>query len=1489
MAQDPTNVIDSKEKLRDRLNSANPNRKWEIFSSFLQLLSSLAEQKGNEESVVLEFSGQKFPLDETVPYLLQYLQTPDYYLKDIFPKHKPPAQQEIAETIERVIDEKAKTIGDSWESVPRRRQAQADFATTLKQRIDTLLPRLSDQGADIPIEQAIPDIINNQGSVTAASNSVSPAQIEALEEQFKKIDKARALLKKAEDIKLKDAQKSELKKREALKNRNPDTFTDEETEMFNQLEEAQKKLEDAQKSLQEKLTKYDKETLQAVEVKDAQVLISEYQPTVNFSAFLINRLLTKYTKEEIADYSGNPYPLSDAIHNLLNDIDKRAKEYLEKIEKDYKEKQETASDALNKELAGIFQLPVESTDEDTGGASTDDDSDEDGDKPDEDTKDTAESENEVLEGFTEQILALESDLYDFLPDTRSKERALSFLEDIYSSGSKRTRINADSITEFFDELSKRALDGVINLEEQAAILKAISQYVAGLRSQDEQLQEPDSQKAALPSLDNLSETEEPSSTEEKISLLKKGGRLARLNALLVAQAEAEILQRLQDAGYSEQQAQEFIASYREDLSNMVWTELLSVGGYQVLKGDGAAGDIKITSLTQVWATASNIIAKEILLREGQTEAPVQYGLQTQQEEILQLGQKTLQALQGAGFIDSNGSLTSLTKDLEIFQNPENFKRIIALTENAEVLSRIRNQLQNDLRFSETGLNQLLDDLENGNFSKYLTSDLNQLSLLAKFSARFELQHLQRLLEKAQRQGTLSEEENRKIQELSQKYFPLIQLLQIHGEEIFLLIHATKDLQDLAQFIRKTAQEEQAIAQRLPQFTQNRYFYTPSFGSYVITTTTTTVITEELEITTLLDTAKNNLALKALIAQQLAMNNNNVVAMEQQRALELMLRFPEMAKEPESLLTNTFPGGAPQKLERNSSSELAKIQKSNSGAKKLDQAQQLSKAFIAAKGNPYLMAANLLNSPEGRKMVIKAIVSMIPFSLLGIVLPWIPLVMFVKSVSDFFGGLFGGGATSTAGSLGSATGNVIVAGTQNASTSASLAGKEIAQNARAEATNAFNSAASQASSIISSTVVVETSTAILATSIAGPMILIFVFTFIVMTVIGASLNDIPMGGIKRQISQGGLGVAGCWPTNGVITGLETYPGGNPHATTKNGSAIDISAPHGEKVFAPFSGTARAGWGCRTSDDPDSESISPNYGNCLLIDTDYGFTVLLAHLGEPAQIASQSGGFIPEGQSGPIEAGQLIGIVGSTGKSTGSHLHYEVFNVPSSLTTNSYAIAEIVPPQPPLDFFAVVSTSQCGTGANVRQNACFRFTDGSKAWTEQEKAGINTVIDAINSNGSEEFQNRLCSSGSINIVRQGAKFDGQFPYSGEVVSSSTMNIYDYCFDNSQANCQFTFPHELGHIYHNRNRGIQTRMAQETTSESMVFTYPLTPGNANNEKFAEAFGVYIGQEWLGFTTNRCLPGIPNTEQGITSCESFSLRSRYPLQYNFLQENVF
>ncbi|MBT9136118.1 MAG: Murein DD-endopeptidase MepM [Firmicutes bacterium] len=109
----------------------------------------------------------------------------------------------------------------------------------------------------------------------------------------------------------------------------------------------------------------------------------------------------------------------------------------------------------------------------------------------------------------------------------------------------------------------------------------------------------------------------------------------------------------------------------------------------------------------------------------------------------------------------------------------------------------------------------------------------------------------------------------------------------------------------------------------------------------------------------------------------------------------------------------------------------------------------------------------------------------------------------------------------------------------------------------------------------------------------------------------------------------------WPVEGDITsgfGLRRSPFG---AGREFHAGIDIAAPRGTPVHATAAGTVRMA------------SFNGGYGNVVFVDHGFGFSTVYAHLSRISVRVGQE-----------VAKGQLVGLVGSTGRSTAPHLHYEV---------------------------------------------------------------------------------------------------------------------------------------------------------------------------------------------------------------------------------------
>ena len=111
----------------------------------------------------------------------------------------------------------------------------------------------------------------------------------------------------------------------------------------------------------------------------------------------------------------------------------------------------------------------------------------------------------------------------------------------------------------------------------------------------------------------------------------------------------------------------------------------------------------------------------------------------------------------------------------------------------------------------------------------------------------------------------------------------------------------------------------------------------------------------------------------------------------------------------------------------------------------------------------------------------------------------------------------------------------------------------------------------------------------------------------------------------------------WPLDGCYTITSLFGPRNHPITGKwgNHGGTDVRANYGTKIKAARGGVVM-----------DSE-YHWSYGNYVIVVHDNGTSTLYAHMSKRAVKAGQT-----------VTQGQVIGYVGSTGSSTGNHLHYEL---------------------------------------------------------------------------------------------------------------------------------------------------------------------------------------------------------------------------------------
>jgi len=108
------------------------------------------------------------------------------------------------------------------------------------------------------------------------------------------------------------------------------------------------------------------------------------------------------------------------------------------------------------------------------------------------------------------------------------------------------------------------------------------------------------------------------------------------------------------------------------------------------------------------------------------------------------------------------------------------------------------------------------------------------------------------------------------------------------------------------------------------------------------------------------------------------------------------------------------------------------------------------------------------------------------------------------------------------------------------------------------------------------------------------------------------------------------------------------------TLRSHTGVDIAAPKGTPIYATADGVV------------SSENPGGGYGICVVISHGYSYKTLYAHMSKKAVRAGQR-----------VKRGQLIGYVGTSGMSTGSHLHYEVIKGDQRVNPVYYFYSDITP--------------------------------------------------------------------------------------------------------------------------------------------------------------------------------------------------------------------
>jgi murein DD-endopeptidase MepM/ murein hydrolase activator NlpD len=108
------------------------------------------------------------------------------------------------------------------------------------------------------------------------------------------------------------------------------------------------------------------------------------------------------------------------------------------------------------------------------------------------------------------------------------------------------------------------------------------------------------------------------------------------------------------------------------------------------------------------------------------------------------------------------------------------------------------------------------------------------------------------------------------------------------------------------------------------------------------------------------------------------------------------------------------------------------------------------------------------------------------------------------------------------------------------------------------------------------------------------------------------------------------------------------------TLRMHTGVDITAPKGTPVYATADGVVTY------------KQAQSGYGTSVIVNHGYSYETLYAHLSKK---------MVKSGQK--VKRGELVGYVGNTGLSVGSHLHYEVWRNGTPVNPVYFFISDITP--------------------------------------------------------------------------------------------------------------------------------------------------------------------------------------------------------------------
>lgn len=403
--------------------------------------------------------------------------------------------------------------------------------------------------------------------------------------------------------------------------------------------------------------------------------------------------------------------------------------------------------------------------------------------------------------------------------------------------------------------------------------------------------------------------------------------------------------------------------------------------------------------------------------------------------------------------------------------------------------------------------------------------------------------------------------------------------------------------------------------------------------------------------------------------------------------------------------------------------------------------QLAAKLLKTGGNPYAIAATLLTDKEARKLIIERLKQVAGTSLVVAGLPTIlSAVIFsgvgqalsnIPIIGSTLGSLFGASAPSApsgpAGEIAREFGRSAVSASQDAATTAKTEFARSRPGLESSAREAFSSAAQNSTQLVYNIASSSPPGWLAGAAILAPLGMATFFTIITITVIGGSLNQLPANNPFWSGRTSTLGKEACWPAEGTIT-TYVHPAGAGRLASGE-TAVDIGAAPGRPIYTPFGGRAKFLYS------------GSGYGNYVRIATDKGFDIILGHMSGFANARV--------GDVVTVQSGQQVGFIGSTGNSTGPHVHYGV--LPQAGRGTAPPIYDVIPPvYPPTSLTPAAIQTQIARGT---QTYYARFADCTAAPTGGTTGAGTTTPDGNNGTvappataPSQEDLNNILNPGS-----------------------------------------------------------------------------------------------------------------------------------------------